>query len=158
LSFYEHTTVDFKRLTDEEWAKMFENTNIVKPDFVNLYMADSNGARKNGNLVSLPLASSDVPETTTGSMSVFTFPNPFDTYTNIALNLNSQIYSNVKLFIYSLAGEQIKCIFSGDIQSGQYIFRWDGTDRNNKKVLNGTYLLKIEENGRIFSGKLILER
>lgn len=50
MSYYEYTTTDFQRLTDEEW----ENTYLqlaTRPEWTNLYLADTSGTSKvvNGN-------------------------------------------------------------------------------------------------------------
>jgi len=45
MSYYEYTTTDFQRLTDEEW----ENTYLpqaTRPDWTNSYLADSSGQSK----------------------------------------------------------------------------------------------------------------
>src|SRR3989304_7610649 len=42
ISYYEYTTVDFLRLTDEEWDNTYLQS-ALRPDWVNIYLADSMG-------------------------------------------------------------------------------------------------------------------
>ena len=43
MSYYEHISTNFKRLTDEEWLTVYNQEPSFRPDFVNLYLADKGG-------------------------------------------------------------------------------------------------------------------
>ncbi len=50
LSYYEHITTNFKRFTDEEWKEIYNVAPSLRPSFVNLYLADTNGVSKGDGL------------------------------------------------------------------------------------------------------------
>lgn len=48
LSYNDYTTTSFLRLSDEEWAALYNKGLIPKPDFTNLYMTGPKGELKTG--------------------------------------------------------------------------------------------------------------
>jgi hypothetical protein len=51
LSYHEYTTTDFRRLSDQEWDEEYLQKSL-RPDWVNIYLADSTGESR-GNGISL---------------------------------------------------------------------------------------------------------
>jgi hypothetical protein len=45
MSFYEHTTEHFERLNDAQWKQAIDAGSYPRPDWVNVYLADSDGKR-----------------------------------------------------------------------------------------------------------------
>jgi hypothetical protein len=80
------------------------------------------------------------------------YPNPFgrepNTSTNIRFLLRNT--SDVKLLIFSLAGELVKSAWNENLTGlprGLHEVKWDGKNDRGTKVLNGVYLCAIEVNG-----------
>lgn len=153
MSYYEHTTTNFQRLTDEEWATLLNDANTLKPPLVNLYMANNAGSLQTGEQISLPTGVQENPITGKSDSTFFSFPNPFSTYTNIAVSLSNNIDNQLTITIYNTNGELVKELFSGSLFGGNYIFRWDGTDRQGKQVESGVYLYGIKVNGKAVQTK-----
>ena len=81
---------------------------------------------------------------------VYNFPNPFDDSTYFTFK-SSFFPIDATISIFDLDGSKINKIDKICEQSFCSIY-WDGTDFNNKKINNGTYIysLKIESNNQIF--------
>jgi len=60
LSYYEHLTTEFKRLTDEEWQTLYKNAPSLRPNFVNLYSANETGVSM-GEALSLFTSVENIP-------------------------------------------------------------------------------------------------
>ncbi|MGE5681380.1 MAG: FlgD immunoglobulin-like domain containing protein [Bacillota bacterium] len=70
------------------------------------------------------------------------FPNPFNSSTKIRYRLNKN--SQVRLDIYSVTGQMIKCLINSDKPSGIYEVIWDGKDEDGNTVSSGCYLLRLD--------------
>ena len=81
---------------------------------------------------------------------VYNFPNPFDDATYFTFK-TSAFPVDATISIFDLNGIKINKINNLCEESFCSIY-WDGTDFNNKKISNGTYIysLKIENNNKIF--------
>ena len=74
------------------------------------------------------------------------YMNPEKYQANVNANLISfTIAEPAKVSISILSPEKtlVKSLLKEDKQSGTYTIKWDGTDKNNKKVLPGEYLCKF---------------
>jgi hypothetical protein len=77
------------------------------------------------------------------------YPNPFNPVVNIELSLAST--ENIILNIYNLSGEKIDDLFLGQLNKGQYTFKWDATP-----FPSGTYFIKLESNNNFITRKIFL--
>ena len=86
------------------------------------------------------------------------YPNPFSNETKIEFSLETS--EHVKVLVYSINGQLIKEIISGNnIGEGKFQVIWDGKDNSGVEMANGTYLYKIiGDFGTTKSGKLQLKR
>ena len=82
------------------------------------------------------------------------YPNPFNPSTSI--KFATEKFSDVKLTVYSILGEEIKTVYSGNLASGTYSMTWDGKDRAGHNVPSGMYFYKVISDNRILSGKMLL--
>jgi len=82
------------------------------------------------------------------------YPNPFNPSTSI--KFATEKFSDVKLTVYSILGEEIKTVYSGNLASGTYSMTWDGKDRSGYNVPSGMYFYKVASDNRILSGKMLL--
>ncbi len=69
------------------------------------------------------------------------FPNPFNSSTLINYTLKEG--GLVKLIVYNVSGQQIKVLFSGTQEKGNYTISWDGIDDAGKKVAGGVYFYQL---------------
>jgi len=163
MSYYEHVTTDYKRLTDEEWEdyKMYLSDKSMRPAFTDLYLAREDDW-VNPDPVSLPTRSTSVEDNDTEPtiLQVSNFPNPFDNHTYIKFQLPSTGRSYMlTVNIYDTDGKLINIIYNGSAPSGNnYSLKWDGTDLSGKKVLSGVYLYEIKIDGVTHTGKMLLTR
>jgi len=96
-------------------------------------------------------------EITTGLFSLSTAdPNPFTTKTTVKYELAKS--ANVNISIYNMLGQKVKDIYSGKKSSGVHSVSWNGTKNSGEKASSGTYLLKIEAEGKEGSTKLMFMR
>lgn len=74
------------------------------------------------------------------------YPNPFNPVTNIKFDLKKE--SNVSLTIFNPLGELVweKDIY--DLPAGTHKIEWNGTDKNNRQLSSGFYVLRMIVNGR----------
>lgn len=82
------------------------------------------------------------------------YPNPFNLSTNIPVALPVSAYS--QLAIYSMKGQLICLLFSGNLSSGYHVFRWDGRDGRGNVAATGTYYCRLTTGPFVKSIKLIL--
>jgi hypothetical protein len=54
MSYYEHVTTNFRRLTDNEWRTLYAQAPSFRPSWVNVYLADNSGNPRGTGLV-LPI-------------------------------------------------------------------------------------------------------
>jgi hypothetical protein len=146
LSYYEHVSTNFKRLTDEEWKIQYQISPSFRPDFVNLYLADSLGnSRGSGasliTVVSERPVKSLVPSTPALGQN---FPNPFNASTIISFTI-PQSYANteVELAVYDIQGRKIKHLLHEKIPHGVFTVRWDGSMDNGTTASSGTYFCHL---------------
>lgn len=84
------------------------------------------------------------------------YPNPFNPETVIEFTLNK--FSDVKLTIHNMLGQEIKVLEEGYFNSGKYSARWNGTDNRNNAVSSGVYFYQLKTDNGIFQKKLVLLR
>ncbi len=91
LSYYEYLATNFTRLTDEEWASMYNAAPSLRPSFVNLYMADSAGSAKPEGLSLLMAVQQRPGPAALPAVLVLgkNFPNPFNSSTIITFTIPS---------------------------------------------------------------------
>jgi hypothetical protein len=154
MSYYEYTSLNFDRLTDERWKDFWlgqssEKFSVLRPPFVDLYMADTAGNSRNLAPVSLPVGVEERQEPNNDTRFDFTaFPNPFETNVFINFSLNSpSVESNVTIEIYDILGNLISQQFSGRLQNGNYALNWAETDSRGSTVPSGYYICKFTING-----------
>ena len=64
--------------------------------------------------------------------------------------------SNVEVTIYSLLGEKVNTIQSGQLSAGTYNISWFGQDQNGIKVPSGVYFYEVRSDNRTARGKMLL--
>jgi len=80
-------------------------------------------------------------------------PNPFTASTRFRIDLKR--VEPVSVSIYNLKGQLVKNLFDGKPISNKTSFVWDGKDSRNAQAANGIYFIKVEQNGRHQTRKLM---
>lgn len=73
--------------------------------------------------------------------SVLNYPNPFRTYTDLAIEATGEMES-LTVTIYSLAGRVVRRL-EHPPTAGFVRIRWDGRDANGNEVANGVYYARV---------------
>lgn len=81
-------------------------------------------------------------------------PNPFNPSTVISFRLNQPGF--VRMTVHDVAGRLIRTLLTEDIPEGDHSVRWDGRDDRGAHVASGTYLYRLEANGRSIARKVTL--
>jgi len=157
MSYYEYTTTNFKRLTDEEWETTYLKT-APRPSFVNLYLADSAGnTRGNGPKLLTSIEKKDQLLSSTDYLIAQNYPNPFNPSTIISFSLpEAMANQNVSLKIFNITGELVKTFFEKELPAGNYLTRWDGTNEMGTSLPSGVYLYKVTAGSYFVTGKMNL--
>lgn len=75
---------------------------------------------------------------------VMNYPNPFTSATTFTFQHNFDGGINVKIRIYTVAGRLINEIEKRDIYNDRFVkIDWDGKDKDNNLLANGTYFYKL---------------
>lgn len=146
MSYYEHVSTNFKRLTDEEWKTMYAVAPSMRPAFVNLYLADSTGSSK-GEGPSLVTGVEVRPPQAQSPTSLVlgqNFPNPFNSSTIITFIIPEALTnSQAELAVYDVQGRLVKRLLSQRMPAGNYATRWDGTMENGLVAASGVYFYHL---------------
>lgn len=159
MSYYEHVSTNFKRLTDEEWKAIYALSPSLRPSFVNNYLVDVNGS------VSAPGPSlltgvNDRPPSQPLPKSLRlsqNYPNPFNSTTLIAFTIPPAMADNIaEVSIYNVNGQLVKRLLSKGLPAGNYTVRWDGRGEHGTQVATGVYLCRLSAGGLTMSRKIVL--
>lgn len=84
------------------------------------------------------------------------YPNPFNPLTTISFSLPR--HAHVDMRIYSVSGQLIKTLWSGEKPGGSNYIVWDGTSTDGRSVSSGVYFLRLESEGKTLSRRLVVVR
>jgi len=92
-----------------------------------------------------------IPE---GMISISNFPNPFNPYTTISLNMPNAAKANIN--IYNIRGQLVKTLVNDVVESGITQYNWKGLDNSDKPVTSGIYFYKLVTDGQVLTRKMLL--
>ncbi len=158
MSYYEYTTDDFLRLTDQEWNNQYMQS-ALRPEWVNIYLADSTGnSRGNG-----PSLITSLDENPNGNiipqseLLISNYPNPFNSTTLIVFTIPYDLTNeNTELKIFDIQGSLVATLVNQPLAAGNYIVKWAGMNQSNQNVASGVYFYNIKVGEKIKSGKMNL--
>jgi len=158
-SYYEYTSTNFYRLTDDEWKETYLVQNGVRPNWTNIYLANNNGQVKADGLqlltkVESPNHDDQIP---TSQLIAQNYPNPFNPSTIIQFTIPyTLINSRTKLTIYNIQGEVINELVNEELPSGTYLTKWNGENGSGNRVSSGVYFYEVKSGTNKFVGKMNL--
>ena len=147
-SYYEHVTTNFKRMTDKEWeAAMHPKSAFPRPDWVNIYLADSSGTRMAEGpslLTGIDAAPAIPPASALAPVLRAVFPNPLTTSGAIvSFTTSGADRGELSVDVFDVAGRHIRSLFRGSAPKGTYLARFDGNDDAGRPLPSGAYLLRL---------------
>ena len=84
------------------------------------------------------------------------YPNPFNNETNIRFRVGELLQA--RLIVYDINGQAVKTLFSGELNPGEHIYRWNSTDNFGNTVASGFYLVRLRTDNFTKTIKMILAR
>ncbi len=159
LSYREYVTTGFLRLTDEEWSSdyMFSSG---RPDWVNLYLADSTGGSMGeGGRLLTSVEPGNNDHIVSDYLTVSNYPNPFNPSTLIKFSVPYDLSNeNAELIIYDIQGQAVKHLVNQVLPAGNYVTKWYGKNDDGSPVSSGIYIYRLKIAGKQAVGKMNLIR
>ena len=84
------------------------------------------------------------------------YPNPFNPSTMITYGLPQASY--VELAIYDISGHRITTLVDESQKAGWHSIQWDGTNEYGKIISTGTYLYRLQTEGKQYIRKMVYMR
>jgi hypothetical protein len=161
LSYYEHVTSDFKRLTDEEWKAQYAGLIATRPSWVNLYLANQSGQiQASGQTLLTGIQDDPVkPGLPQSIVLAQNYPNPFNSETVIPLIVSQgKGEARIDLAVYDIQGRLVRRLVNSVLPEGSYLVRWDGRSDGGRSVASGVYVSMLRTAGSLQTKKMVLIR
>jgi len=85
------------------------------------------------------------------------YPNPFNPSTTISFSV-SEDNSPVKITIYNIKGQKVRCLVQENFPCGEYKIIWDGLNDHGTIVSSGVYFAEMRTPGYRKQVKLLLTK
>ncbi len=157
LSYREYTTTNFLRLTDDEWKDSYMYLSN-RPDFVNLYLADSSGnSRGSGRELITDVKTIQNRNIPLTHLVVKNYPNPFNPSTIISFTIPVDLSNkNAELIVYDIQGRVVKHLINRELPTGTYLAKWNSKNDSGTPVASGIYIYRLKIADRQAVGKMNL--
>lgn len=159
MSYYDYTTTNFLRLTDQEWKESYLQQ-ATRPEFVNVYLANADGEKRPEGptlITGINGDNNDINTNPTEFVLHNNYPNPFNPSTIITFNVpSSESGAHVLLQVFDITGALIKTLVNESVPSGSFVTKWDGKNSSGATVPSGTYIYQLKSNETTLSGKMML--
>ncbi len=143
-SYYEHTEMDFNRLTDEEWGHMYSPGHSPRPKWVNSYLASDSGKTKGEEQTLFLGGIADQKVIPSSLIQGMVTPNPMRDLSTVSFEVPSNLGGKpVTISVYSSQGEYINQLTYSTSGNSKFVAQWDGMDAHGEKVANGVYFVRI---------------
>ncbi|MFA6234250.1 MAG: DUF3160 domain-containing protein [Bacteroidota bacterium] len=160
LSFHEHVTTNFERLTDEDWEAMLDRGAFPRPVWTNNWLADLHGmSRVPGPSLMTMTTAVQSPSVAEQLHLQESYPNPFHGIapTTIRFSL-MKAAPEASLGVYDLAGRRVRTLLQSGLSAGSYMSRWDGRDDAGQLLPSGSYMVVLDAYGQRASSSVVLLR
>jgi hypothetical protein len=145
------TRLNLWELGDSVWVR-WHIRSYLDDDSLQSYPIHHLNLKRKSNLLSLT-NKLEIPQKSKLSQN---FPNPFNAFTEISFDLNTN--SNVDLAIFTLLGQKVKQLIKDQKKAGSYRIDWDGTDFSGEKLSSGIFLYRLITDFSMETGKMIYLR
>ncbi len=81
-------------------------------------------------------------------------PNPMRDNAEIYYQINSPGITNLTL--YDITGRKVKSFINGNFEQGCYRLTWDGTDETGRKLSEGVYFIRLDNQTEAFTQKVVI--
>ncbi len=85
---------------------------------------------------------------------IINYPNPVKDYTNFSFSIEEE--STVSIKIYDILGQEVSTVINEKLEKGNHEIMWNATNQKGAKLSKGTYLYRLNTEGKITTGKLII--
>jgi protocatechuate 3,4-dioxygenase beta subunit len=111
------------------------------------------------DLMLMPPTTTNVDQAETGELpkSVVlygNYPNPFNPVTQIRFSLPQAM--EVSITVHNMRGEQLVRLSQGRLQAGAHAITWNGQDQYGRPAASGLYLYRLQADGLVHNGKMLL--
>jgi len=149
MSYREHVTNNFLRLTDAQWSTSYALYGSSRPSWVNLYLADSTGGPRGAGESLVTGISPDDRVTLPGEPMLYqNYPNPFNPATQIRYALTGR--SEVTLTVYNTLGQRIASLVHETQDRGYYQVSFDGGG-----LSSGVYFYRLQAGSSVSTRRMI---
>lgn len=156
MSFYEYTSINYKRLNDQEWREQFFSLTNSRPSFTADYMTNSDTFYFDSLTISV-IGEDEEPKLPQKITLGNNYPNPFNAGTTINFAVPTGLSNReVTLQIFNSKGSLVRTLYSGKLPSGNFSLRWDGNDSGGNSVSSGSYFYRLSIGGKSVSGKMVM--
>ncbi|MGQ9464721.1 MAG: T9SS type A sorting domain-containing protein [bacterium] len=83
-------------------------------------------------------------------------PNPIKNNAEIYYEIDSS--GNINLSLYDITGRKVKSFINGSFEKGCYKLNWDRTDDTGRRLSEGVYFLRMDNQTKTFNQKIIVLR
>ena len=150
MSYAEHVTSNFARLTDEQWSKSYALYGSSRPSFVNLYLADSTGSSRGPGESLLTGIQPDSRAALPREPVLFqNYPNPFNPATLIRYALPAR--ADVTLTLYNTLGQRVAHLVRETQERGYHQVNFDGAG-----LSSGVYFYRLQAGSSVATKRMLL--
>jgi len=82
------------------------------------------------------------------------YPNPFNPSTTVQFQVPK--VSDVSIIIYDMLGQEVKALFTENVQAGNYSVEWNGVNNAGLKMSSGSYIYRMTAGDFVESKEMIL--
>lgn len=143
LSTSANTTSAFTPTSLTQWEEGTVtnlSASYLTPNFRIKFVMESGGGN-NLYLDDINISSALGMEEMTADYGLTSYPNPFETQTNVSFTLENE--KKVELNVYDMIGKQVMNLTKGNLQGGSHNFTIDGSDLGA-----GVYFIKLKVDNR----------
>ncbi|MCU0413529.1 MAG: T9SS type A sorting domain-containing protein, partial [Ignavibacteriaceae bacterium] len=126
------------------------NPRDIKIDYVVLADEENNAINK----LSIQVIYGDAPQLPVEYSLSQNYPNPFNPTTAIEFSVPKT--SDVVISIYDMLGQEVRTLYTGEVQRGTYSVQWDGLNNSGSKMSSGSYIYRMIAGEFAQSKKMIL--
>ncbi len=86
------------------------------------------------------------------------YPNPFNPHTDISFTISEEAQGKVELAVFSVRGQKVRTLLSGERRRGRYTITWDGRNERGEALPSGIYLYRLTAGGETLTRKMMLAK